>query len=126
MLSRNMTYPVILRFIEESKEPGQVERYADKALLSRHRSRCLMMAPKTVRTVQPVEIDTPPLEAVLDETLKILYTRLKTEPEKVKTSEAIQLMGHAIRRLEIGAKKSDTGARLAQINDGSKAEQNQA
>lgn len=125
MLSKDLSYSAIWRFITEELPERPYELDSFKPVISRHRNHCLGMAPKGTNKpkVEP-EIETPPLEEILDETLRILYGRLKNDPTSVKTPEAIQLLGHLIRRIEVNSKKTDLGARLAQINDGSASEQN--
>jgi hypothetical protein len=92
-------------------------RYA----LSRHSIHHLKLESRAAQKKQDTDVATmevPAMEELRDETLKILFWRMKNRPDQVDTRELVSVLGHVTKAMEPPAKPhDDLAARLAQISN---------
>lgn len=89
--------------------------------LSRHSIRHLGLDRRTAKEPQAAavnEMETPTLEELTEETLKILFWRMKNDPAGIKTNELVPFAIQALRTMEAkGQKKTNLAEMLGQLSD---------
>lgn len=116
MLRKGDTHGAIRAFVSEQNEVPP-----SRPALSRHAIRHLKMQRRTQDEPQAEAVkamETPGIESITDEVLKILFWRMKNEPQTIKTSELVPFATQALRVMaDKTTKRSNLQEVLGQISD---------